>query len=683
MRSHVLPLTWHLARSSGRRGLQGQALAAAAAAVSALVLLVLFAAYLGSGTRADRTAWLNPRPDRHGTAVQVVSTTFVRGEPVTVVDLARLPGRAATEPPPGLDHFPKPGEVFLSPALADLVHKLPAGQLADRFPKTSSYGTVGGAGLAASEQRLAVVGRAVGDPAVSSAAGQDVLGGGLAARAVVSGFTGISPHVFTSNDRTSALTAIGLLVVPVTVLAAASGRLGAARREQRLAALRLAGATPRQILAMTGVEAAVVGAAGAAVGALAYCALLPALARLPFGIGSWRTADLWVGVPTLLAVVVAVALLIALSAVTTLRQVARSPLGVAQQADPRRTRLVRFVLFLGLLAYIGMTAQGGGLTTSQQLALIVLFYAAFWIVGPWAVDRLGRLLGRFARRPATLLAARRLSDDPRGAWRTVSGLVLAGFVAGFFSVAHLGLDGQNHPGQVAVAVDTKGAVRATAERARELLKDAGVRATVRAHTSENDTDSLLWGSPGITAQVTGGRGKDGRDQGGRDQDGQERMDAAVTALTRLGTATGPYTQEQGTVLDDLSVSELRATGLAALALGFVVATASAGLTAAANVLDRRRVYNRLRLAGTPLKVLDRARVRETVVPLVVLAGGVTAAGVYLATKLNKAFGTTVDTAGALQLSVCVLVGAAVMFAAIGASRPLLRAVTADPAQEAD
>ncbi|MEW2401690.1 FtsX-like permease family protein [Streptomyces sp. NPDC046862] len=686
MRSPVLPLTWHLARSSGRRGLQGQALAAAAAAVSALVLLVLFAAYLGSGTRADRTAWLNPRPDGHGTAVQVVSTTFVRGEPVTVVDLAQLPGRAATAPPPGLDHFPKPGEVFLSPALADLVHELPARQLADRFPKTSSYGTVGGAGLAASEQRLAVVGRAAGDPAVSSDAGQDMLGGALAARAVVSGFSGTSPHVFTSNDRTSALTAIGLLVVPVIVLGAASGRLGAARREQRLAALRLAGATPRQILAMTGVEAAVVGAAGAAAGALAYCALLPALARLPFGIGSWRTSDLWVGVPALLAVVVAVAVLIALSAVTTLRQVARSPLGVAQQADPRRTRLVRFVLFLGLLVYIAQTAQDGGLKTSQQLALIVLFYAAFWIVGPWVVDRLGRLLGRFARRPATLLAARRLSDDPRGAWRTVSGLVLAGFVAGFFSVAHLDLDGLHHKGQIAVpvaavdgtgSVDGKGSedgkgsvqsVRETAERARALLKDAGVTATVRAHTSEDDIDSLLFGTPGITAQVTGG---------------QDRMDAAVTALTRLGTATPPYTQEQSSVLDDLYVSELRGTGLAALALGFVVATASAGLTAAANVLDRRRVYNRLRLAGTPLKVLDRARVRETVVPLVVLAGGVTAAGVYLATKLNKAFGTTVDTAGALQLAVCVLLGAAVMFAAIGASRPLLRAVTADPAQEAD
>jgi hypothetical protein len=118
-------------------------------------------------------------------------------------------------------------------------------------------------------------------------------------------------------------------------------------------------------------------------------------------------------------------------------------------------------------------------------------------------------------------------------------------------------------------------------------------------------------------------------------------------------------------------------------VAFLVASSSAGLTAAANVLDRRRVYGLLRLAGTPLKVLDGARVRETVIPLVVLAGGVTACGIYGAVKLNQAGGTTVDPAGALRLAGCVLFGAVAMFAAIGASRPLLRAVTGDPSQQPD
>ncbi|MER5214365.1 hypothetical protein ABT063_28315 [Streptomyces sp. NPDC002838] len=86
------------------------------------------------------------------------------------------------------------------------------------------------------------------------------------------------------------------------------------------------------------------------------------------------------------------------------------------------------------------------------------------------MDRLGRTVGRFARRPATLLAARRLSDDPNGAWRTVSGLVLAGFVAGFFSVSRLALSGPDQHGQVAVLTADSAATQRAATEARTLLR---------------------------------------------------------------------------------------------------------------------------------------------------------------------------------------------------------------------
>lgn len=81
-----------------------------------------------------------------------------------MVSLSQLPGRAATPAPPGLSSFPKKGEVYLSPALAELIHKLPAGQLADRFPKPAAYGTIGTAGLASPDELVAVVGRAPSDP---------------------------------------------------------------------------------------------------------------------------------------------------------------------------------------------------------------------------------------------------------------------------------------------------------------------------------------------------------------------------------------------------------------------------------------------------------------------------------------------------------------------------------------
>ncbi|MDX3698038.1 hypothetical protein PV726_49480 [Streptomyces europaeiscabiei] len=82
-------------------------------------------------------------------------------------------------------------------------------------------------------------------------------------------------------------------------------------------------------------------------------------------------------------------------------------------------------------------------------------------------------------------------------------------------------------------------------------------------------------------------------------------------------------------------------------------------------------------------MLDRARVRETVAPLAVLAGGTTAMGVFGAMQLNKAAGTTINTSSAVQLVLCLAAGALAMFAAIAGSRPLLRKVTAGPAQTAD
>ncbi|WP_149831022.1 ABC transporter permease [Streptomyces tailanensis] len=672
MSSPVLSLTWHLARSSGRRGLQSQLLAAVVAAVSTFVLLLMIAASLGSGDRADRTAWRTPHavPAKAATAIQALTTTYVRHEPVTVVSLAQLPGREATPAPPGLSAFPEQGEVYLSPALVELVRELPADQLADRLPGPArgSYGTIGVAGLASPDELVAVVGRVPTDPAVSTAAeGGNFYDEGQTERATIATFSSPKPSLFTGLDQQMAVLGVVLLVMPVIVLGSAAGRLGAARRELRLAALRLAGATPRQIIAMTAAEAAAVGAAGALTGALAYGALLPALAEIPYGIGAWYTWQLWVGLPWLAAVVLAVTALITVSAVTMLHRVATSPLGVAQQANPRRTRMIRLVLFVAVLGYVTFSTQGSQLGTRQLVALLALFYGAFWLFGPWVVDRLGRIAGRFARRPATLLAARRLSDDPSGAWRTVSGLVLAGFVAGFFSVSQLSFGFPDQPGQVAVVTGDSAAAQRAAAEARTLLREAGVTATVTV-PSEDDFHNPLHGSPGLIARVTGG---------------QDQIDTAVTALTPLTAGRLPYTQDYPNAMDNVVTDRLGMVSTATLAMSFLIAAASAGLTAAANVLDRRRVYNLLRLTGTPLKVLDRARVRETALPLAVLAGGTTTMGVYGAYQLNKAADSTMNTSGALQLAACVTIGTLAMLTAISASKPLLRKVTAEPTQTAN
>ena len=54
--------------------------------------------------------------------------------------------------------------------------------------------------------------------------------------------------------------------------------------------------------------------------------------------------------------------------------------------------------------------------------------AGLVIAGPWLTMVAARVMARRTHRPAALIAARRLADNPRAGFRAVSGLILALFV---------------------------------------------------------------------------------------------------------------------------------------------------------------------------------------------------------------------------------------------------------------
>ncbi|AVV45684.1 hypothetical protein C6376_34320 [Streptomyces sp. P3] len=78
----------------------------------------------------------------------------------------------------------------------------------------------------------------------------------------------------------------------------------------------------------------------------------------------------------------------------------------------------------------------------------------------------------------------------------------------------------------------------------------------------------------------------------------------------------------------------------------------------------------------PLRVLDAARNRETLVPVAVPAGGAVATGLMCAGSMTAADGgSSLDAHGATVLAACFAVGVGGILAAGALSRPLLRAVT--------
>ncbi|MFD0905011.1 ABC transporter permease [Actinomadura sediminis] len=656
-------LAWRLLRGGGARDLLGSLLTLAAVAVSTGLLLFALGANHAFAERAAADAWRHPaEASGTPTAVQALSTDYVNpgggpGEPITIVDLAALSPGAPV--PPGMPRFPEPGEMWASPALAGLLADLPADRLAARFPEPA--GTLGDDALVHPGELVAVIGRDAAAP-VLTAPRTDTTGmETTAAPTRIDAFaTGTSSWM--SVYRVLAGIASVLMIAPLLVFGGAAARLTVARRDARLAALRLVGATPGQVVAITTAEAVLTAAAGAVLGALLYAAAVPALAHITIQGGGWFTGHLWPGLPFVAAVLAAVPLLVGAGAVVGLRRVVVGPLGVARRETPPALRAVRVLAPLAVLVAFGAVSGGlMGLRYAGFAILLVLMALAFLAInyaGPWAVSVIGRIMVALARGPSRLLAGRRLRDDPRAAWRTVAGVALTGFVAGFLALLNPGAVESAPADRLRIGVPDGRAPAAVAAGARERLAGSGAAVAIGDGGLPRD------GGKVVTITVPGG---------------PAAVDRARTALHGLvpgRVATTPADDDTG---GRRLIGDLRTGALTVLAVSFLIGTTSAGITGASAVLDRRRTYAMLRLAGTPLSVLDRARRQETLVPLAVMGGGSLLAGLFFAAP----FAVGVGVAGAAMLAGFLVLGFGAVLGASALSRPLLRAVTTDPAPRPD
>lgn len=241
---------------------------------------------------------------------------------------------------------------------------------------------------------------------------------------------------------TLAIFACVLLIVPFTTLAGSATRLAATRRDERLAALRLIGATTAQVTRLTALEAVSQAVLGALIGVVGYFAIMPLIMTLTFENRRFGFAQLWVGPYALVGTVVGVALLALVSALLTLRRVAITPLGVSARqgsAMPSGWRAIVFVV-----VPIGGFVVLNSLQMFAQAGMIVVYAIVFGIIGgcfmllnligSWIVTAVAKTRARHPKNAAVMIAMRRILDNPKRAWRNVSGIALAVFIAGVTSV---------------------------------------------------------------------------------------------------------------------------------------------------------------------------------------------------------------------------------------------------------
>jgi hypothetical protein len=241
------------------------------------------------------------------------------------------------------------------------------------------------------------------------------------------------------GTRDGVITALMLLFIPVFGFLGQCARVGAVHRDRRLAALRLAGATPVQVRRIAALESGLACLAGSAV-ATVFSVL--SLLRL------WHRPDplAWAGIAV---VAVLVPVLGAAVSALALRRVVASPMGWIRRVRPTRGPGRGFQVATGLLAVsavsVALTALVGdpfafplvgfavGPLTVFALCLLV-GASAVWLAG-WSSRWLGRVLAARAQSPALLIAAERLRDDPWAAARTHAAVLLVTVVGtGFVGV---------------------------------------------------------------------------------------------------------------------------------------------------------------------------------------------------------------------------------------------------------
>jgi hypothetical protein len=438
----VIRLGLRLAASGGREAISRLVILAAAVGIGAGLLLTAISATNAVNAQNDRYAWLDtgapaatgPGSAHTGPAAPLwllVTADAFNGQAIYRADVAAT-GR--TEPvPPGLPRDPGPGQYYISPALAALLHSAPADELADRYPGHQA-GLIGQAGLPSPSSLVIVVGRSAaqmshlpGAAEVTSFSTTSPSACGGSGNCVIR--AGLGPS---GTDLVLSVVALALLL-PVLIFIGTATRLSAARREQRFAAMRLVGATPRQISLIAAVESTVAATAGIAIGFSLFFVLRLPLAAVPFTGQPFYPAELSLSLPDIVVTAVGVPAAAAVVARLALRRVNISPLGVTRRVTPAPPRAWRVLPLLAGLADLGFFAvHGKPASNSGQVEAFTLGFALIMIglvvAGPWLTMVGTRLLARQASGPGTVIAARRLADDPRAAFRAVSGLVLALFI---------------------------------------------------------------------------------------------------------------------------------------------------------------------------------------------------------------------------------------------------------------
>ncbi|WP_444951846.1 FtsX-like permease family protein [Micromonospora ureilytica] len=702
-----------LVLAGGREALTRLIVIAAAVAIGSGLLLATLAGVNAVNAQLTRYASMYPNASAGDADPLWWSNRqdYFHGKQIIRIDVAATGSTAPT--PVGIPSTPGPGEYYASPAFRELLADHPTDQLGDRYPGRD-LGTVGPAALTSPDTLLVIAG---GTP--------DQVGKLPNAQQVTS--VGDTPALPETTVNLILGVIAGGLLFPVLIFIGTATRLSAARREQRFAAMRLVGATPRQISMVAAVEAAAAAVAGTAVGFGLFYAFRDPLASIPFTGMPFFPSDMTLGVLNVLLVALGVPAGAAVAAQVSLRRVRISPLGVTRRVTPRAPRAYRLIpalLGVAVLVFaLGYRPESSDGQTAIFLPGLLLIMAGLVIAGPWLTMVGARVMARYANRPATLIAARRLADNPKAGFRAISGIMLALFVTsvavGVITtiIANRGPApiGSTDAGTVTTVFDEKapsvpdtlftelraisGVRSATAIREAPDMNSGGEGGVIACADLPSAYGRCAQGAAVIEVPIGLSRWRESASSttewraASITLDELQRLpvgamvvgtDGSAAAVERTRTVlevafptfwTGPNVP--GDFESDFA-NTMR--GWEQLANVVIVASlALGGCSLAVSVIggltERRRPFSLLRLSGAPVRILRRVVALESAVPMLAVAAvaigmGLLAAHLFLRAQMDYTL-----VAPEPRFYVIVVVGLVACLGVIASTLPLLERIT--------
>ncbi|GGW46873.1 ABC transporter permease [Streptomyces xantholiticus] len=412
-------------------------------------------------------------------------------QPFTRVFVARGTdnGRPTPQAPPGMRELPRPGEVFVSPRVRDLLREQPG--IKGRLPGRVA-GTIGAAGLAHPDELFAYVGTTpdrIGDEGrVLEGFGYDY-----------APFPAVEPSTVT-NLRF----ALGTLVLlPLVIFLSVCARLSAAGRARRLASLRLLGLSAKGTRRVNAAETVTAALIGALLGLGEYWLLNQVMSRTGLPSLRWYPQDGALTLTTTAVCLIGCPALAWLTGRAGGRDAAATPLAVRRTAVPKPPSKwggLLLVTGLGIVSgycatdLAGRPASNLGLNAPLVLAGVVLTGVGLVMTLPLISYSVARRVARSTKSLTLGLAMRRNEVEPGSTMRVVTGLVTLVFAASLAQGVLIQLEQVTRPS--GPTQDYALPLSGISERQRHEVADVpGVRAAAMTMESwvdlESDSEAMV------------------------------------------------------------------------------------------------------------------------------------------------------------------------------------------------